>query len=141
VDERLTERSVLSAYSVKLRASALTKFYDCTTNDFVKTAVRHREDIKRSRKAAKRDENFSETKNQEFVDFCKATGLRKMELICLRGTQLIYKNGIHYIAVSRGAKRGRYRESPIISNVDVVVERMNVVSWMQQKSQQKIANP
>jgi len=37
---------------------------------------------------------------------------------------LIYKNGIYYIGVSRGAKGGRYRESPIISNVNAVVERM-----------------
>lgn len=124
VDEWLSSRSGLSAFTVKLEASALAKLYDCTTNDFEKTAVRHRADIKRSRKAAKRDENFSETKNQEFIDFCKATGLRKEELKCLRGTQLIYKNGIHYIAVSRGAKGGRFRESPIISKVDAVVERM-----------------
>ena len=66
----------------------------------------------------------SETKNQEFIDFCKATGLRKEELECLRGTQLVCKNGIYYIGVSRGAKGGRYRESPIISNVDAIVERM-----------------
>jgi len=62
VDEWLLERSGLSAYTVKLEASALAKLYDCTTGDFVKTAVRHRSDIKRSRKAAKRDENFSETR-------------------------------------------------------------------------------
>lgn len=37
---------------------------------------------------------------------------------------MIYKNGIYYIGVSRGAKGGRYRESPIISNVNAVVERM-----------------
>jgi len=95
VDELLTERSGLSAFTVKLGASALAKLYDCTTNDFAKTAVRHREDIKRSRKAAKRDVNFSETKNQEFIEFCKATGLRNEELKCLRGTQLICKNEIY----------------------------------------------
>ncbi len=124
VDEWLMERSSLSAYTVKLEASALAKLYGCTTGDFIKTAVRHRSDIKRSRKPASRDKNFSETKNQEFIDFCKATGLRKEELECLRGTQLVCKNGIYYIGVSRGAKGGRYRESPIISNVDAIVERM-----------------
>jgi len=108
-----------------LEASALAKIYDCTTNDFVKTAVRHRSDITRSRKKAKRDKNFSETKNKEFIDFCKATGLRKQELKCLRGTQLIYKNGIHYIAVTSGAKGEKYRECPIISNVEAIIKRMN----------------
>ncbi len=124
VDEWLISRSTLSAYTIKLEASALAKLYDCTTNDFVKTEVRHRSDITRSRKMAKRDKNFSETKNKEFIEFCKATGLRKQELKCLRGTQLIYKNGIYYIAVTSGAKGGRYREAPIISNVDTVVKRM-----------------
>lgn len=108
-----------------MEASALAKIYDCTTNDFVKTAVRHRSDITRSRKKAKRDKNFSETKNKEFIDFCKATGLRKQELKCLRGTQLIYKNGIHYIAVTSGAKGEKYRECPIISNVEAIIKRMN----------------
>jgi hypothetical protein len=79
--------------------------------------VRHRSGITRSRKEAKRDKNFSESKNKEFIEFCKATGLRKKELKCLRGTQLVFKSGIYYIAVTSGAKGGRYRESPIISNV------------------------
>lgn len=60
----------------------------------------------------------------EFIEFCKATGLRKKELKCLRGTQLVFKNGIYYIAVTSGAKGGRYRESPIITNVDAIVNRM-----------------
>lgn len=34
------------------------------------------------------------------------------------------KNGLYYIAVTRGAKGGRYREALIISNVDAVVKRM-----------------
>ena len=54
-----------------------------------------------------------EAKNRELIEFCKATGLRKKELKCLRGTQLVFKNGIYYIAVTSGAKDGRYRESPI----------------------------
>ena len=124
VDEWLKERAVLAPHSQKLEACALAKVFDCTTEDFIKTAVRHRSGITRSRKAAKRDKNFSETKNREFIEFCKATGLRKKELKCLRGTQLVFKNGIYYIAVTSGAKGGRYRESPIISNVDAIVNRM-----------------
>jgi hypothetical protein len=48
-------------------------------------------------------------------------------LKCLRGTQLVFKNGIYYIAVTSGAKGGRYRESPIISSVDAIVKRMKEV--------------
>lgn len=123
-DEWLTTRLVLSPHTQKLEACALAKVYDCTSEDFIKTAVRHRSGFKRSRKAAKRDKNFSVTKNKEFIEFCKATGLRKREMKCLRGTQLMMKNGLYYIAVTRGAKGGRYREALIISNVDAVVKRM-----------------
>lgn len=124
VDEWLTTRLVLSPYTQKLEACALAKVYDCSSEDFIKTGVRHRAGITRSRKSAKRDKNFSKAKNKEFIEFCKATGLRKNELKCLRGTQLIKKNGLYYIAVTRGAKGGRYREALIISNVEAVVKRM-----------------
>lgn len=124
VNEWLSQRSELSAYTQKLEACALAKIFDCTTEDFAKTEIRHRSNITRSRNEAKRDKNFSETKNKEFIEFCKATGLRKKELKCLRGTQLIFKNGNYYIAVTSGAKGGRYRESPIISNVESIVKRM-----------------
>ncbi|BCK00737.1 hypothetical protein [Anaerocolumna chitinilytica] len=124
VDEWLTTRLTLSPYTQKLEACALAKVYDCTTEDFIKTGVRHRESITKSRKTAKRDKNFSATKNKEFIEFCKATGLRKRELKCLTGTQLMMKNGLYYIAVTKGAKGGKYREALIVSNVDAVVKRM-----------------
>jgi hypothetical protein len=111
VDEWLTTRLVLSPHKQKLEACALAKVYDCTSEDFMKTGIRHRAGITRSRKAAKRDKNFSITKNKEFIEFCKVTGLRKKELKCLRGTQLMMKNGLYYIAVTKGAKGGRYREA------------------------------
>ena len=89
-------KTVLAPHSQKLEACALAKVFDCTTEDFIKTAVRHRSGITRSRKAAKRDKNFSETKNKEFIEFCKGTGLRKKELKCLRGTiSLQERNLLH----------------------------------------------
>jgi hypothetical protein len=119
------ERSILTPHSQKFEACALAKVFDCTTEKFIKTTVRHRSGITRSRKAAKRDKNFSEAKNKEFIEFCKATGLRKQELKCLRGTQLIFYNGFYYIAIISGTKGRRYRESHIISNVNaIVVNRM-----------------
>lgn len=124
VNEWLKTRLVLSSYTQKIETCALAKLYDCSSEEFIKTHVRHRADITRSRKEAKRDKNFSMTNNKEFIEFCKSTGLRKRELKCLRGTQLIFKNGLYYIAVTNGAKGRRYRESPIISNADTIVKRM-----------------
>ena len=113
-NEWLETRSNLSAYTQKLEVCALAKLYDCTSIEFIPTPSRHRKDITRSRKPAKRDKNFSETKHKDFIDFCRGTGLRKSELKCLHGDQLLYKNGQYYIIVTRGAKGGWYREAPII---------------------------
>lgn len=59
VDEQLMKRSVLAPHSHKLEACALSKVFDCTSEDYIKTAVRHRSGITRSRKAAKHGKNFS----------------------------------------------------------------------------------
>lgn len=122
VDEWLKSRQELSAYTLKLEASALAKLYGCTTKDFIKTKSRRREDITRSRGNKVRDKHFSESKNKDFVEFCKSTGLRRSEHQSLRGNQLIEKDGEYFIAVT--GKGGRYREAPIIGNVEAVVARM-----------------
>lgn len=129
VDEWLKSRSEkgLSAYTQKLEASALAKMYGCSTKDFIKTDVRHRADISRSRGEKVRDRHFSEEKNKELVDFCKSTGLRRAELKALTGDKLIEKNGQYFIKVDSGSKGGRYREAPVIENVKEVVERMQSI--------------
>ncbi len=50
VDEWLMARSVLAPHSQKLEACALAKVFDCTTEDFIKTAVRHRAGISKAEK-------------------------------------------------------------------------------------------
>ena len=97
VDEYLQSRSHLSAYTQKLDALALAKVYGCKTTYFVATEVRHRADISRSRGEKVMDRNFSESRNKEFVDFCRSTGLRCSETSELRGTQLIQRNDKFYI--------------------------------------------
>ena len=74
----------LSAYTQKLDAAALAKIYGCSSKDFIKTETRHRNSIERSRGVKIRDKHFSEKKNQEFVDFCKNTGLRRSEIKSLK---------------------------------------------------------
>ena len=38
----------MSSYSIKLQASALAKLYDCSSEEFIPTPARHRENITRS---------------------------------------------------------------------------------------------
>lgn len=115
----------LSAYTQKLNACSLAKLYSCSSSDFnVKTDVRHRANIIRSRGEKVRDKHFSEEKNKELVEFCKSTGLRREELKCLTGDKLIYEDGVYKIVVNRGSKGGRPRKVPVIGNVGLVVNLM-----------------
>lgn len=129
IDEWLKSRSDqgLSAYTQKLEASALAKMYSCSTKDFIKTDVRHRVDITRSRGEKIRDYHFSEYRHKDLIDFCKSTGLRRSELRALTGDKLLEKEGKFYIVIDKGSKGGRYREAPIVGDVKTVVERMQSV--------------
>lgn len=125
VDEWLTLRMEqgLSAYTLKLEASALGKLYQEPTTNFVPTPDRKRAAITRSRGYAQRDYGFSLEKNEEIIDFCRGTGLRRSELTNLIGDQLILCDGNAYIAVK--GKGGRYREALIIGpHRDRIVDRM-----------------
>lgn len=125
-DEWLQSRAVLSAYTQKLEVSTLAKMYGCTSKDFVAVASRKRSDITRSRGEKIRDKNFSEERNSELVSFCRSTGLRRAELRALTGDKLRQdESGNYYIVVDSGSKGGRYREAPVIGNVDNVVRLMN----------------
>ena len=121
----------VSPYTQKLSVSALAKLYDCSGKDFgVKTDVRHRVDITRSRGEKERDKHFSEEKNSELVGFARSTGLRRAELTALTGDKLIREDGIYKIKVNAGSKGGRPRNAPIIGTqeeINSVVERMRAV--------------
>lgn len=99
--------------------------FGCSTAEFIKTDERLRANIKRSRGNKKRDTHFSETKNKELVEFCCATGLRRAELSALIGNCLKEEDGKYYIIVRSGSKGGKYREAPVIGNIDFVVQIMN----------------
>ena len=104
----------MSASTVHLKASAMAKLYACSTPDFgVELPERKRSDIKRSRGEAKRDAHFSEKKNADLVMFCKCCGLRRSELVQIRGEDIrIDENGA-YLHITRGTKGGRPRDSRI----------------------------
>jgi len=66
---------------------------------------------------------FSESRNEEFVNFCKATGLRRHEITDLKPENLGFDEATgKYILVNIKGKGGRIRECPILSKR--VVERM-----------------
>lgn len=124
VNEYLQERidQGVSAYTQKLEASAIAKLYGCSTEDFIKTETRHRGEIVRSRGEKVRDRHFSETRNQEFVDFCRATGLRRSELQALTGEQLRYDSDTDTYYLNVIGKGGRFRKAPILT--ESAVERV-----------------
>lgn len=124
IDEYLQKRidEKVSPYTQKLEAAALAKIYGCTTEDFIKTEVRHRSNITRSRGTKTRDKHFSEEKNKEFVDFCKSTGLRRSELRQLRSDQLTYDESTKTFSLVVIGKGGRIRECPVLS--DEAVKRI-----------------
>lgn len=114
----------LSPYTVKLEVSALGKLYGEPGSNFGLSPSRHRAEITRSRGVAVRDKNFSETKNDRLVQFCRSTGLRRSELMALTGDKLVKRDNQYYIHVTQGTKGGRERFAPVIGNVKNVVELM-----------------
>ena len=101
-----------AAPTIKLESAALAKLYGCSTRDFISTPARHRADITRSRGMAARDVHFSLVNNQELINFCRGTGLRRVELEHLKPRQLWEHNGNYYLHIK--GKGGRWRDAPII---------------------------
>ena len=103
------------AATQKTIANALAKLYGCSIKDFIPTEPRLRADITRSRQG-KALTRFSESRNREFVDFCRATGLRKHEFDNLRAENLHYNDTTgEYMIVDLKGKGGRLRELPVLS--------------------------
>lgn len=138
--EWMATRAGLSTYTQKLEASALAKLYGLTVPNLkefrktghglgLETPRRSRDEITRSRGKKARDSHFSEPNHWEFVEFCKATGLRRRELEQLTGDALCQdEDGRWMIHVTRGTKGGRHRYAPIVG-VEPVVTR--IVARMQ----------
>jgi integrase len=103
-----------SAWTVRVEASALAKLYGCQSTDFgVKLPERRREDIHRSREEREHDRKFSEERNRDLVEFCKATGLRRKELLRLQARDIIERDGVVFIHVHQG-KGGRERVVQVV---------------------------
>ena len=101
-----------SPFTQKVIASALGKVYGCSSTDFIQTNARYRASIVRSRQGKA---IFSEEKNREFVDFCKATGLRRSEIQRLKPDQLRYDETTRQYSLEIKGKGGKVRIVPILS--------------------------
>lgn len=80
-----------SSWTIHLEAKALGKLFgiDPTDEQYFQSPKRERQKITRSRVDRVRDKHFSKSNNDELIKFCKGTGLRRSELLDLRGKDLI----------------------------------------------------
>lgn len=86
----------LSAWTIHTEEAALNKLYQIAPDDpkRFQAPKRKREEIKRSRSTTERDRHFSKTNNDELIKFCKGTGLRRSELVNLKGEDLVTREQI-----------------------------------------------
>lgn len=106
VSEFLEEgvRKGLSPWTLQLQRSALRKvFNDPKLAEEVKLPIRHRDSVKRSRLEVESDKKFSEAKNKDFVDFARATGLRRHELAALTKEDVL-EDGTVIVRQGKGGK-------------------------------------
>lgn len=129
VKEYMETRSELSAWTQKLDLAALQKLYQEYPENGQKPfgitlQARLRQDIKRSRQQAIRDDDFSTTNNTDLITFCRCTGLRRSELQELKGTD-ITADGLQ-LHVTRNTKGGRWRMAPLAGSPEEIelVQRM-----------------
>ena len=98
-----------SAWTVRLNAAALGKLYQCQTTELgAELPGRHRANVKQHRTGASKG-HFSEAKNQDLVDLCRSTGLRRHEVAQLRPEDIKqFPDGRTLIHVRQG-KGGKER--------------------------------
>lgn len=110
-----------SAWTIQRDRSALRKiFQDPELCWEIVVPRRKLIDIKRSRQPVKMDQRFDESKYQELVDFCRATGLRRHELAEIT-PQDIYWQQDYLIAYVRQGKGGKAREVTVLQGTELRV--------------------
>ena len=102
-----------SPSTIKRDVAALCKIYGLRREHLaVELPTRRRSDITRSRTEKAHDKEFSEQRNQDVVDFCKGTGLRKHELAKVKGQDVYTRNGKVYVHTK--GKGGKEREVEVL---------------------------
>ncbi|MEN6325759.1 MAG: hypothetical protein ABFD18_06095 [Syntrophomonas sp.] len=108
----------LSPWTIQRDRSALRKAYqDPELASEVNVPRRRLKDIKRSRHPVAMDRDFNEERHRDLVDFCKATGLRRHELVDVRPKDVYWHNGRLIAYVSQG-KGGKDREVTVVRGME-----------------------
>lgn len=117
VNEYLQHRSsYCSPYTVKLDACSIGKTYGESTTNFAPTPSRTRAGVTRSRGPKAMDRHFSEIKNSNLVDFCRAVGTRRSEVMSIRGSDLVTSCSTSPVGLGfriSKSKGGRSRIAPV----------------------------
>jgi len=113
----LAERIALnySAWTLQTERSALRTFFqDRHLTDMVELPQRKRENIKRSRRPAKRDQHINLENWQHVIQFCLACGLRREELRDLYVRDVYVRPSDQHLVVhvTKG-KGGKQRQVPV----------------------------
>lgn len=120
----------LSAYTVSTRRSALVKLYHLTMEErglLPQMPQRTRAAITRSRGPAVRDRDLSPATAARYAAITACTGLRRAELLHLRGTDLKQdKRGRYWLHVTRGTKGGKTRDVLVIGSPDEVAHLVDL---------------
>lgn len=120
------ERQGLSAYTVKMEKSALSKLYG-RSFDFETIATR-RQDIKRSRGQAKRDKHFSEERHAEFVNACRCVGFRRSEMETAKPEDLMRVGDMYFMQIT--GKGGKRRAAMLVGTPDEIERAVNYINTM-----------
>lgn len=123
--------------SISTMKSALANFFGFSSEDFIKTPVRERAGITRSRKDCVRDAHYNPLtgKHANYVFFCQHVGPRaKKEAENIRGTDLLQKDEQYYIHIKRG-KGGKPRDALIVGTPEEV---QRVVAMMKDAGEEKL---
>lgn len=129
------ERRGLSAYTIKMQKSALSKLYGADLTH-IKTRATSRADIKRSRGEAKRDCHFSEEKNADFVNCCRCVGFRRSEMEKAKASDLMQVGDLYFMRIT--GKGGRTRAAMLAGTPDEIARAVDYINGM--TGQNKIPN-
>lgn len=121
------EEQGLSAYTVKMEKSALSKLYQ---EEFTfQTKATRRQDITRSRGEKKQDKHFSEDKNRDMVTACRCVGFRRSELEKAKPEDLWNINGIWFMNIT--GKGGKTRAARLVGTpeeIEITVSYINTLT-------------
>ena len=114
----------LSAWTIRLDASALAKLYHCSYVDFgVPLPVRHRGDIVKNFIDEETLERLEE-KYPSLAKFCRSCGLRRKELFLLRPEDISVDDRNRVIVYVRRGKGGKQREVTALNNYPLELKKL-----------------